>query len=270
MSVFIVAFLVLLPSEAVEDMVAEALKDSAGIEMRTGSFEKRFPASIEMSAVELSTTGRGVRKINLDSVSGNLNILSLILGSPSFALEISKDGGVGTLEAKLSGASTSVDFDFEGIKASGIYELTKAGIGSGRFDGGGEFDFSRTGGVCFDGWLKVKGEDIDIDGLSSSIPSLILGKEVDATSSLTGSECTIEVKTLWIEGKRAIANISGTIELAEPLERSALDLVLELTSRDGAEADGNAALTLLEPFRKTKSYYKAKISGTIERPSVSR
>jgi hypothetical protein len=95
--------------------------------------------------------------------------------------------------------------------------------------------------------------------------SLPFGTIADAGLKAELKDCQAMIRALWIDGSGMSARVGGLVSLAKSVQRSKLDLEIEVIPRRGAAQKADLML-LLSPYQRSANYYSMKVRGTLGAP----
>jgi type II secretion system protein N len=261
-------------------------KDGAPMKLDIGSISPYWPPGVALHDVEVDRPGKGsdpALQLKLDSITARLKVLPLLVGTR--ALSFSAEQGAGSLAGSVaaSEARTELDLEFDAMDAEAL------GLGGflqlpikGQLDGDAVLALS-TIPTETDGDVTLTIQNLQLgDGKAKvPVPGMRDGITVERinagtlTMNLEIRQGVVEIKALTTDGPDLKLNGTGNIKLAEDLERSRLDVTLELTFSEAYKArnDRTKAIFQLISFQpELKSALTAagglsfKVTGSLSAP----
>ena len=268
-------YLSLFRASLVEGIVRDALEKEAGVSFSARDFRKGFPLGFKARGVRFFFNGvKGEEGpldiVEMDDLMVSLAIFPLIIGKKRLDFFIGLGDGIIEGEAFV-GEETTVTLNAREVALNAFGELSAMGLKKGSVSGKADFIFA--GGNCPKGSVSLDTTGVALAGLTSSYPAFIFGESLSASLAMeTEGDCKAEVKGLFIEGEGLDARIEGVMRIKSPIERSALDMKLELFTKPQASgADTNEVLfSIINGYKRSSGYYRMNIKGTINSPVIKK
>lgn len=273
LALFLFSLFVLFSSELVEKIVKVELEENSGISFIAKDFTKGFPLGFNARDVRLSAKGingntNPLEIIRIEDISVSLDILPLIIGKKKFSYLATLESG--TIEGEAQVAQNSqISVRANGVPLNRVQPLRALGIKSGRVNGVASFTSSPEG--CAVGTVVLDASDIDIKGLKSPFPVMLFGESVSASLAMeTAADCVARIDGLFIEGHALNAKLDGTIRIKSPVERSVLDMRIEIFIKPGAlgKDANNILLSIMNEYKKSPGHYLMTLKGTLRKPYI--
>ncbi|MBI5644287.1 MAG: type II secretion system protein GspN [Deltaproteobacteria bacterium] len=259
-----IAAFYIIPLELIDSKVKALAEERAGITITQSGLRRVFPFGLEADNVEAAFKGHEPF-VYIDRVRVTPDPLGLLTGRLKANFKGAfGNGDIGGYAALRFGGGAELKFEALGAEFRGVPVFNRVVSGlNGSFSGVAEM--SLPDGGCPSGTANFKGEgmkggEISFRGLPLPL-SGIDGSGLEAVFS----NCRIELKGFWLEGSDFSARLEGVVILSVPIDRSTLDMTLELIPK-GALLRKEYILSLISDYRKSANYYSIPIKGTIGAP----
>ncbi len=282
LALFILTLLLLFSSSHVEKIVKGALYEQMGINFIARDFSRAFPLGFKAEGVKLLATEvngvKGVKRsavarveiVEIDFLSVYLKVAPLLIGKQKLSYMARLENGELEGEVALN-EKTEVTLRAKDIPLKAALELSSMGIGEGTVSG--VASFTLLPGGCAEGSATLDATRIDIAGLNSPLPAMLLGKTITASLAIeTTADCVVDIKGLFIKGHALNVRLKGTVKVKSPIERSALDMKIEIfikPGKPGKEAN-QILLSTMDRYKRSSGYYLMSLKGTVGKPSIRR
>lgn len=269
---FIVSFVLSLylsfPWGAVKQRALQGLSELAGTQITAKTLEPSWLTGFEATGVELQTSGDPVK---LDSLFGRAHVLDFLTGG--FGGRVEAPVGGGALEADVSGTKEQVQIELtaEAIEVAlvpAIRELTGLALG-GELALDVELDLGIKDPKLSNGQIRLRASDLEtLPGSEAKfpVPELVVGS-LDWNLPVENGKLIIRNQRL--DGPNVNAEFDGEVVLAQPLERSLVNLLIKFKPTDvflKKEPLLAQLIKNLNNYRSSDGYYGYQISGTVKRP----
>ena len=262
---YVSAFFI-FPDDFIEERIARSVKAGAGVEIKSAAFRKVFPFSIEAEGLVARDLGDPSRVVYIRRLRMGFSPLHLLAGRALVRLKgtVGRGGFTGTAAMTPAGASLRLRADDMDLME--LLSLSKTDVAvTGTLSG--DVDLRLPASGCPEGRVSLRGGGFGSESFSYMGFNVPMGKVTGAGLELEMAGCRAEIKGLWVDGELLSARVGGIVTMTRPMERSPLDLTLELTAR-GALAGSNTLLAMLKPYRKSANFYSARIRGTLAAPVI--
>lgn len=258
----------LVPIEIIEARLKEEAENRAGLTVTEQSLKRTYPAGIEAKGVDIALKGKEPF-IHIDNLVAWPDYFALLSGKVRFSYAGAIDKGIVKGHAGfglLGGSQIRVDAD--GVPVGAVPALNRFVTGlSGFFAGTAEVS-THGEGSCPSGFVEfrgdgLKGGEVRFRGMPFSVGSI-----ADAGLDAKFSECRMDIKGLWLDGSDLSARIEGKIMVEKPLNKSPLDLTLELVPKKPFFKGEGDVLAILRQFQGSANYFKVPIRGTLGSPAL--
>ena len=275
LALFILSLLILFSASHVEKIVTGVLYEHSGISFIAEDFSRAFPLGfhakgVSLSAIKVKQDAAPIEIAEIDALSVKLKVAPLFIGKEKLSylarLEDGEIEGEAFLDEKVKFSVRAKDFP---LKAA--LQLSSLGVTDGSVSGVASFIVSPGG--CLEGSATLDAADIDIGGLKSQLPAILLGERVKGSLAFeTTANCMVDIKSLFIEGRALKIRLKGTVRIKSPVERSVLDMKVEIFIKPGeAGKEANKILlSTMNQYKRSSSYYLMSLKGTIGNPSIRR
>jgi len=266
----------LFPSDALREYAAAKIRSrNPDLSLRTKSISPAFPSGVTIYGADLLNKEQAW--IETEHIRIWLKIMSLFGKEKRFSFKGAAWKGNFNGQAIVSTPETDkedtlkADAIFSGIRVEQIkalQEMSGKKIASGILAGNIAYHQKKIG-ESFESKIAISGLGIDIVTPLMKLPTLTF-KSADA-EIISADMKTIEVKQGNVKGEQANGNISGTITVQTPFEKSLIDLKADITPNPSFMANlgkSSPAASFLLNNKKTGTI-SFKIGGTIEQPSFS-
>lgn len=266
----------LFPSDALREYAAANIKSrNPDLSLRTKRITPAFPPGVTIYGADL--LNKDQVWIETDHVRIHPQIISLFGKDKSFSFKGAAWKGTFNGQSVVSTPATDkedalkADVVLSGIRLEQIkalQEMSGKKIASGVLSGNIGFRQKKTG-ESFESKIAISGLGIDIVTPMIKLPTLTF-KSADA-EIISADMKIIELRQCNIKGEQANGNITGTITVQTPFEKSLIDLKADITPNPsfmaGLSKSVPAASFLLN--NKKGGTVSFKIGGTIEQPLLS-
>jgi type II secretion system protein N len=275
LALFVLSLFVFFSGADVERILKVELKRHSGVSFVAKDFSKSFPLGFKAKGVSFSgkggKSGPGPVEIaDVEDLRVSLDVIPLIIGKKKLSFLASRDGG--TMEGKATlGEDAKVSVRALDFAINGIAPIRAMGLAGGRVSGVASFEVSPEG--CPKGSMNLDVTGVDVKGLKSPLPLMLFGESLSASLAMeTTADCIAEIKGLFIEGYLLNAKLNGVVRILSPLERSVLDMKIEIFIKPGVL--GNNAnkmlLSIMKQYKRSSGHYLMSLKGTIGNPSIMR
>ncbi|MFQ5464614.1 MAG: type II secretion system protein GspN [Thermodesulfobacteriota bacterium] len=260
---YVSAFFI-FPDELIEDRIARSVRDGAGVEIKSAGFRKVFPFSLEAEGLVASDLGDPSKVVYIKRLRMGFSPLHLLTGRALVRLKgvVGRGGFAGT--AVLTPAGAALRLRARDMDLMELLSLSKTYIAvTGTLSG--DVDLRLPAAGCPEGTVSLRGGGFGAESLFYMGFNVPMGKVTGAGLELEMAGCRARIKGLWVDGELLSARVGGVVTMTRPMERSPLDLTLELTTR-GALAGSDTLTAILKPYRKSANFYSARVRGTLAAP----
>ncbi len=258
----------LVPIEILEARLKEEAESRAGLTITEQSLRRTLPAGIEAKGVDIALKGKEPF-IHIDEIAAWPDYTALLSGKVRFSYA----GAIGKGVVKGYAGFGLVDgsqirFDADGVPVSAVPALNRFVTGlSGSFTGRAMVS-THGEGSCPSGFAEFRGDGLEGGKVSFKGIPLSVGSIGDAGLDAQFSECRVDLKGLWLDGSDLSARIEGKIKIERPLNRSPLDLTLELVPKKPLFKGDGDVLAILKQFQGSANYFKVPVRGTLGSPTL--
>jgi type II secretion system protein N len=266
----------LFPSDALREYAAANIKSrNPDLNLRTKRISPAFPPGVTIYGADL--LNKDQVWIETDHVRIHPQIMSLFGKDKRFSFKGAAwkgtFNGQATISTPASDKEDALEADavLSGIRVEQIKALAEMSgkkIASGILAGNISFRRKKTG-ESFESKIAISGLGIDIVTPIIKLPTITF-KSADA-EIFSADMKTIDLRQCNLKGEQANGNITGTITVQTPFEKSLIDLKADITPNPsfmaGLSKSVPAASFLLN--NKKSGIVSLKIGGTIEQPSFS-
>lgn len=258
----------LVPIEILEARLKEEAENRAGLTITEQSLKRTLPAGIEAKGVDIALKGKEPF-IHIDDLAAWPDYTALLSGKVRFSYAGAIDKGVvkGRAGFGLLGGS-EISLDADGVPVSAVPALSRFVTGlRGSFAGRAAVS-TRGEGSCPSGFAEFRGDGLEGGMVSFRGIPLSVGSIGDAGLDAKFSDCGVDLKGLWLDGSDLSARVEGKIKIEKPLNRSPLDLTLELVPKKPLFKGEGDLLVILRQFQGSANYYKVPVRGTLGSPAL--
>ncbi|MBI2412369.1 MAG: type II secretion system protein GspN [Deltaproteobacteria bacterium] len=258
----------LVPIEIIEARLKEEAEARAGLTVTEQSLMRTYPAGIEAEGVDMALKGKEPF-IHIDNMVAWPDYMGLLSGKVRFSYAGAIENGVikGRAGFGLLGGS-QIRLEADGVPISAVPAINRFVTGlRGSFSGTAEVSM-KGDGRCPSGFAEFRSDDLKGGKVSLRGIPLSVGSIGDAGLDARFSECRVDVKGLWLDGSDLSLRIDGKIKVEKPLNKSPLDLTLELVPKKPLFRGESDVLAVLRRFQGSANYFKVPVRGTLGSPAL--
>ncbi len=281
LALFILSLFLLFSASHVEKIVTGALYEYSGVSFIARDFSRGFPLGFNARGVRLSAIGvKGVKGIKgnagpieiaeIEDLSVYLAVLPLVIGEKKLSYRAKLEGGEVEGEATLK-EKAEITVRAKDVPLKAVLPLRSMGLEDGSVSGVASFIVSP--GNCAKGSATLDAKEINITGLKSPFPAMLLGELIKASLAMeTTTDCIADIKGLFIEGRALNVRLKGVIRIKSPVQRSILDMKIEIFIKPGEPGkDANQVLlSAMDRYKRSSGYYLMSLKGTIGNPFIKK
>jgi len=261
----------LFPSDAVKNYISDTVNQTAdGIIISIDHVKPAFPPGLTLHAVLLSQETQplfGIKRLNIAPVYG-----SLLSPKKIFIFEGESYDGNLKGQTLISGSKEKrqlkIDAVFSGIQIKKIAAIPNAArqMISGRLGGKMNYQKNPTQGEQVDAELILSGTEIHLPEALLQLKSLNFSK-IEARASFANHK--LQIRECTAKGHQIDMEISGTIQIGTPFEKSILDLKGTIKPHHlFLSGLGKTMTKLLFPNKNiSEKGLPFQINGPLDRPS---
>ncbi len=257
----------MVPLNAIEGRVVNALSQDIGITASLNGFERVFPFGLRAKDILLKDASSGRPLLYIDGAWAGLNPLSIFSGGIGVDFKASLNGGLvsGAVLTRLSGRS--IDLKMESVQLFSIPAFERLRVTAGvPFDGDLSITLREKG--CASGEVRlagktVSGAEVRLGGFPLPVGDIdSAGLEAVSVGLQTSDDCLFELKGLWVKGSEIEARMHGTLAVKDTIEASLVDLVLEVRPK-GLLLKREYLLSHLMSYRTGDGLYSVPVKGRL-------
>jgi type II secretion system protein N len=258
----------IMPTHLIEVWIVERVQKESGIVLSGEAFQRALPFGFAFTNLSLRQKEGGEEFFAFDRLEARIHPMALITGKVRITLTgITEEGDIAG-KVLLSRRGIVAHFDGRNVNLQSL--PSQAVQGSGRI---GSFtaylSLANSHNGCPAGSVTARGLETTAQGVTiMGFPSPL--EDIDEVGlKAILKDCMVALDGLWLESRNLTARLKGKITLAKPLQKSRLDMLLEVIPKE--ELQDNRLLTaLMGRYRKSANYYAVPVRGTLGNPNFSR
>ena len=265
---FATATFFIIPTHLIEAWIVEGVRKESGIVLSGEAFQRALPFGFAFTNLSLRQKEGGEEFFAFDRLEARIHPMALIRGKVRITLTgITEEGDIAGKVLLRRGGEIVAHIDGRNITLHTLHGQPVQGmvtIGSFTAD----LSLANLYNGCPSGAITARGLETTTQGVTiMGFPSP-LGDIDDVGLKAILRDCTAQVETLWLESRNLTARLKGRIALSEPLQKSRIDMLLEVIPKE--ELLENRLLTaLMGRYRKSANYYAVPVRGTLGNPRVA-
>lgn len=257
----------IFPDDFIEERLVRSARSNAGVELRSAGFRKAFPFAIEADGLVARDLRDPARAVYFRRLRVAFSPLALLTGKARVNLDGVVGGGGLTGTAALTPTGAEVHLEARDMDLSDLLSRSDTDVAlTGTLSGAVDVTIPRTS--CAEGKASLRGGGFGTESFSYMGFTLPMGRVTGAGLELEMAGCRAVVKGLWVDGEMLSVRLGGVVIMTRPMERSPLDLTLELTTK-GTFAGSTGGLAMLKPYQRSANFYSARVRGTLASPVIS-
>lgn len=263
MALFFLFFLMRFPFGEVKIWAISSAARAAQLDISLRDSSFLLPLGLELEDLIIVQKSGVFVTPKIDALGIKINPFSLIGNRKELSFYITNGGrGSGSITLEKNRAIISIESKL--IHIGGLEFEKEASVERGKVSISGDMTLSndyREG----EGSLHVGGSDLMLRNISPFAPALSL-KEFSAKVEKKGA--TVNITSLSLDMEGLLFKGSGSVNLAKPFEKSALDLGGKVDLSNGSSGSLSAIVSMIRGITGGGDTFNLRLSGNINRPDV--
>ena len=265
---FATATFFIIPTHLIEAWIVEGVRKESGIVLSGEAFQRALPFGFAFTNLSLRKKEGGEEFFAFDRLEARIHPMALITGKVRITLTgITEEGDIAG-EVLLRRREIIAHFDgrnvnLQSLPGQAVQGKVRIGSFTAHLSLANPHNGCPAGSVTARG-LETTAQGVTIMGFPSPLEDI---DEVGLKAIL--KDCMVAIDGLWLESRNLTARLKGRITLAKPLQKSRLDMTLEVMPK-GELLQDRLLTAIMSGYRKSANYYTIPVRGTLGNPNFSR